>query len=298
MDFDRSETVLQLTELRDRLVNIENKINDVLKVRNDSALISPSIIPEIVNIPNPQLQPYAKRILTLVRPRDVVGSRLVRKGRDFDGGYVMLDHGLENVTAYSMGIGDDVSWDLDMAMLGCDVYQYDHTIDRFPLDHPRFPSFKVGICERPTDDPILRTIDELIEINGHQNQRDLIMKMDIEGAEWKVFEALSQGILAQFSQIVFEAHGLIHLDHTSHLRRFMMVLAKLNQTHQIIHVHANNWGRIAVVAGVFLPDGLELTYVRRVDHTFSECKKTFPTEIDMPNNHAAADYFLGALGQI
>jgi hypothetical protein len=285
-----------LAELRERLVHIEDKMDRALYERDKDKQIIPAITPEIVNMPNPRLQIFARQIFSLLRPQDAVGKRLVRKGRDFDGGYIMLDHALENATAYSLGINDDASWDLDMAMLGCDVFQYDHTIDKFPIAHPKFHSFRVGICELPTDDPNLKTIDELIRINKHPDHRDMILKMDIEGAEWKVLEYISETTLARFSQIVLELHLLSHVDDIHRLRRILNGLEKLNRTHQVIHVHANNCGRIALVAGVLLPDSLEVTLVRKTDHSFSECRKIFPTELDMPCNHAAADFFLGALG--
>jgi FkbM family methyltransferase len=285
-----------LDELRERLVNIEDKSNELLKDKAKEKLILPGIAPEIVNMPNPRLQPWARRIFSLLRPQDVAGKSFVRKGRDYDGGYLMLDHGLENATVYSMGISDDASWDVDMAALGCDVYQYDHTIDRFPAEHPKFHSFKIGICGRPVNDPKLKTIDQLIGINKHHDQHDMILKMDIEGAEWNVLADISEATMARFSQIVIELHWLTHVDDIHRLRRIIAGLEKLNQTHQVVHVHANNCGRIALIAGVLLPDSMEVALVRKTDHSFSECRRIFPTELDMPCNHAAADFFLGALG--
>ncbi len=287
-----------LDDMRQRLINIENKVNELLNGRRNDKPSLPNFATELVSLPNPQLQKYARKILSLVRPRDVVGKTLVRKGRDFDGGYVMLNDRLENATVYSLGISDDVSWDLDMAKLGCEVFQYDHTIERFPLDHPKFHSFKIGICERPSDNPVMKTIDELIEINNHRDENDIILKMDIEGGEWKVFEAMAESTLTRFSQIILELHWITVLDDTNHLRRLITALEKLNKTHQLIHLHANNYGRVAFVGGTLLPDSLEVAYVRKEDHTFSECKKIFPTELDMPCNHNAADVYLGPMGQV
>ncbi len=252
----------------------------------------------VIYMTNAQLRPLVRKIYSLLRPMDVVGGKLVRKGRDFDGGYIMLDQGLENATAYSLGINDDVSWDLDMAALGCEVFQYDHTIEHFPAEHPKFHSFKLGICDRPSTDPVLRTIEELIVENGHENARDLILKMDIEGGEWSVLEHLKSTTIEKFSHIVMEVHWFKHVDETAHVRRFIEVLIKLNSTHQIVHLHANNSGPVILVAGMILPDTFELTYVRKGDHQFSECRKIFPTEMDMPCDINFSDYFLGALGML
>jgi hypothetical protein len=87
-----------------------------------------------------------------------------------------------------------------------------------------------------------------------------------------------------------------YIDETFHVRRFVNALETLNRTHQLVHLHANNCGGLILAGGVILPETFEVTYVRRRDHTFIPCTKVFPTELDMPCNHAAADYFLGAIG--
>lgn len=62
--------------------------------------------PIIVNIPSASAGISARNILHLLRPCNVVGGSLIRKGRMNDGGYIMLDHGLDTSIAYSLGIGD------------------------------------------------------------------------------------------------------------------------------------------------------------------------------------------------
>lgn len=239
----------------------------------------------------------AQRMWSLMRPMDAIGRQLVRKGNPHDGGYLMVDHGLRNGVAYSLGINDDVSWDLDMAALGCEIYQYDHTIDRLPVENPRFHWFKQGIAAQPTPDGVLDSLPNLIARNGHANHTDLILKMDIEGYEWEVFESMDERTLRQFSQIVLEVHTLV-LGGSEKQAQIAQVLEKLYQTHQPVHVHANNHGFIGVVGGVTMPDTLELTYVRRSDHQFTTCNRMFPSEFDMRCRRDVPDFFLGPLGSL
>jgi hypothetical protein len=93
-----------------------------------------------------------------------------------------------------------------------------------------------------------------------------------------------------------EVHRLTELDRTDYFRRFVGVFEKLNASHQCIHVHANNCGRVVLLGGVMMPDSLELTYVRSSDYSFTECRRVFPTALDMPNDHTRADLYLGPLG--
>jgi hypothetical protein len=79
------------------------------------------------------------RFLKLARmffPRTAVGRRKIRIGRETDGGYVMLDDFDDIASAFSFGIADDASWDLDIAERGIRTYQFDHTINRAPSAHP------------------------------------------------------------------------------------------------------------------------------------------------------------------
>jgi hypothetical protein len=250
--------------------------------------------PVVVNVPGVSAGVKARNILHLLRPCNVVGGSLIRKGRVNDGGYIMLDYELDTKVAYSLGIGDDVSWDLDMASIGCQVWQYDNTIESLPMEHPRFHWKKIGIASVTGDG--MMSLPDIIRETGHSDKFDMILKMDIEGTEWSVFSGQDNAaVLPQFSQIVIELHKLIP-DNDARYENVIAVLARINETHQCIHVHPNNWGYLGIVGGVMIPDTLEVTYVRRGDHEFERCDKTFPTELDMSCRPEVPDYFLGAVG--
>jgi hypothetical protein len=231
-----------------------------------------------------------------------VGKTLVRKGQQCDGGYIMLDHGLQNAVAYSLGINRDVGWDLEMAALGCTLYQYDHTINALPVEHPNFNWKKLGIAAASSLEENMVTLDEEIISNGHVGKTNIILKMDVEDAEWDIFSALSDQSMAQFSQIVVEIHKLCTSDYehpTADIKTMLKrieVLDKISRTHQCIHVHGNNHGTLGLVAGVFLPDVMEVTYVRRADHAFEASECVYPTALDFPCRQEAPDFFLGTPG--
>lgn len=270
----------------------------VIFVKTDPVVIRKD--PAVIVAPDEAMGARVRTILSLVSPMDVVGGTLVRKGCPNDGGYIMLDSGLRSAVAYSLGIAGDVSWDLDMAALGCQIYQYDHTIDALPVSHPAFHWFRIGIAAQDSPDGLMCSLDTLIQRNGHVGRNDLILKMDIEGAEWDLFETMPESTLRQFSQIVMEMHHFAgaagHPSGPLFYQKFENILRKLDATHQCVHVHANNNGGLGIIGGTIIHDLLELTYVRRSDHQFEECRRIFPTPIDMPNVTTAPDYFLGPLG--
>ena len=293
---------------------VRAKVNEVahrsgLRGTNDSQVVfvktDPVLVrkdPSVICAPDQAMGESVREILRLISPMDVVGGNLVRKGCPNDGGYIMLDSGLVNAVAYSLGIAGDVSWDLEMAGLGCQIYQYDHTIEALPVSHPAFHWQRIGIAAQDSADGVMCTLDTLIQRNGHVGRNDLVLKMDIEGAEWDLFEVMPESTLRQFSQIVMEMHHFAgaagHPSGPYFYKKFEAVLRKLDATQQVVHVHANNNGGLGIIGGTIIQDLLELTYVRRSDHGFEECRRVFPTAIDMPNVTSAPDYFLGALGAL
>jgi hypothetical protein len=250
---------------------------------------SANAVSRIVLNPSEYSGDLAKKILRLLSPKDVVDMSFVRVGNERDGGYVMLDRDLQNSVAYSFGISEDVSWDQGMVDRGCQIYQFDHTINGLPYENPNFHWKKLGIAANTGGEFI--SVTDIIKENGHQNNNDLILKMDIEGAEWDVFESIDSDHLSKFKQIVVELHSFV-TGRTSHLERVVPVLEKLNRTHQSVHIHANNYGWLGIIGGVMLPDVFELTYVRRSDHQFVPCTREFPTPLDRACRADAPDYFL------
>ena len=232
----------------------------------------------------------AHHVLKALAPRNVVNGRKRRVGAAGDGGYVMLDAFDGNEPIYSFGVGGDVSWDRKFAEDGHTVYLYDHTVPGPPADHPRF------IFQPRAIDTGSGSIPVLIQENGHEGRQDLILSIDIEGDEHKVIPTCPPDNLAQFKQIVMELHGLTRIVDDQGFKTIDATISALLKAHQVIHVHANNWGWYGLLGGVPIPDTLELTLVRRADFVFEECRDDFPTELDLPCNPAVPDYFLGRLG--
>lgn len=252
--------------------------------------------PQVVVFPNPAHGETARKMLSLLAPMDVVGGRLIRVGGINDGGYIMLDHGLDNSICYSFGINDDVFWDLELAQRGSTIFQYDHTIEMLPIEHPSFHWQKSGIAAQSSPDNLFKSISDIVAERDAGGEAHSILKCDIEGHEWTALSATSSSVLKKFSQILMEIHALTLFDDEEHVTRVLESLEKLNESHQLIHVHANNCGRYVLAGGVGMPDTYEVTYVRRADHDFVPTDRVYPCELDRPCSDMAADYFLGRMG--
>lgn len=229
--------------------------------------------------------------LNHLRPHTVQEFQKFRAGASADGGYVMLDALHVGQIGYSIGIGGDVSWDIEMGERGLLIFQYDHTVDGPPATHPNFRFHKTELAV--TDGNEKLSLLSAIHANGHVAHDDMILKMDIEGAEWEILDTISNDILARFTQILLEIHDLGRLEEPDWRARANRVFAKIGATHACIHVHGNNWGRLCVVGGIPLPDVLELSFARRDIGTIVPSDELFPTSLDFPNNPRNHDFFLG-----
>lgn len=234
-----------------------------------------------------------KNVLRLLRPHKLVGASKVRTGRFFDGGYVMLDRFEGVQAAYSLGINDDVSWDLDMARRGIPVYQYDHTIEGLPEEHELFhwePKCISGIGDEENG---VETLEGLMAKNGHSDYDNMILKCDIEESEWLLLEKTPNSVLRKFSQIVIELHNMAYLTDTYHGNNVRRAIANLTSSHRVVHVHANNFAQWSVIGGIPVPAVLEVSLVRTSEGELVQSDEVFPTAMDMPCHAGEADMYLG-----
>jgi len=242
----------------------------------------------------PEHQDKALRMLGRLAPMDVIGFNKVRVGRDNDGGYVMIDDFEGIAGAYSLGISDDVSWDRQIAERGIRVFQYDHTINSLPEEHQNFRWSKLKIADCSDAKQGTTSIQDQFILNGHSPNRDYILKVDIEGAEWDVFAAVDANFLDSFRQIVCEFHHINEVSKTDKFEKMYRAVCNLTAHHSIVHVHGNNYARWAVIGGVPVPDVLEVTLVRSRDKEFKPASGTFPSQFDQPNSPHFADLMLGS----
>ena len=149
--------------------------------------------------------------LKLLSPRKT-DKTPIRIGNEIDGGYILLKELIkDNGVTYSFGVGHTNLFEQEMTKkYNHTNYMYDHTlIPKFVKRIPKTKNFvfkPIGVGSKNTED--LRTIPTMIEDNGHQNEKDMILQCDIEGAEWDIFKGISQDTLKQFAQIIIEFHSL------------------------------------------------------------------------------------------
>lgn len=231
--------------------------------------------------------------LSLLTPWDVAGCGKRRIGGEGDGGYVLLDRLRPEQAVLSYGVGPDCSFDTDLAQRGHHVLMFDHTVKNPPGGTPRGCIFTPeGVAASAQPQKGLDTIEAHMRRHGLLNRHDLILKMDIEGAEWDVLAALPEKILDAFEQIVVEFHSLNALNRDEFGARVRAALLRLNARFTLCHVHANVYGGLSMIEGVVVPPVLEATYVRSDLITRTPNRTLYPTEYDRTNRPGTKDVVL------
>jgi hypothetical protein len=238
-----------------------------------------------------KLQETFLEFLSLFTPRRAIGARKVRVGRPNDGGYVLLDDMTGVACALSFGIHDDCSWDLEIADRGIAVYQFDPSIEAPPVPHSRFHFFKKRISADQADDS--ESLDGALAMLPSGGP--VVLKLDIEGSEWEMFEAASVDGLRRISQIVCEFHNFSKIADARWRRRATAAMMKLKSVFEVVHIHGNNYGPMLLVANVPFPEYAEVTLANRALWRFDDLKEVFPALIDQPNRAGHPDLFLGTL---
>ncbi|MFT3802868.1 MAG: FkbM family methyltransferase [Burkholderiaceae bacterium] len=245
------------------------------------------------------LQPYDRRrqnrildVLALMRPLAMRSQQKIRIGNDCDGGYVVPARALDCDAVISIGVGPDVSFDFVLAERGARIIQFDHTVDGPPVDHPAFRFFNQGWGARTEGEFLsLRDIDARLE--GEPQHK--LLKFDIEGGEYDIFEALVADDLRSYEVICCELHHFAKLADEAFFAKIRHLLECLTHHHAPIHLHANNYGNFILIEGVPIPEVLELTLLRRdLDSFDGYSREPIPGPMDRPNHPLRPDLCMTA----
>jgi hypothetical protein len=251
--------------------------------------------------------------------RPVVVHDLVRVGNPNDGGYVVPESVISSAGCLlSFGVNDDWTFEQDFHRRnpGCIIHAYDHTVNRrhffrrAKMDFKRCLRLKGGAYDRFKKSwKTYREYQEFFSSNRiHYEERifdrvdgendatmekvfsrvggdfRVVVKMDIEGSEYRVIHPLLQ-YQARVDLLIVEFHD------TGPLRlTFLDCIEQLSAQYQIVHVHGNNGGGAAADG---LPDILEISFLSRRFNFPPVYRDELPLKgLDAPNLPHRPDFHL------
>jgi hypothetical protein len=187
-------------------------------------------------------------------------TSLVRIGGEGDGGYLVPDE-FENIKAcFSPGVGDTFHFESELSKKGIPSFLADGTIRDIKNHDPLIKFLRKNLSSRSGENEI--SLQKWVE-SCVPKQGDLILQMDIEGAEYSVLTVSDSDLLRRFRIIVIEFHNLDRLWDSEMFSIIDAIFEKLIEYFNIVHVHPNN-SRAPLRRGRFSSHPVvEVTFLRK-----------------------------------
>ena len=248
-----------------------------------------------------------------LKPYHTSFSNLVRLGRKYDGGYV-IDKRVIAKTRTIVTCGLEAEWSFEKEFQknnrNCKILAFDHTvnkkfwIDRFLKDfisllllkkiklnkifdvfkYIEYLSFFSG-----NNKHYLKKIVSKKEVKNNQitisdaigNNQDILLKIDIEGDEYKVLSEVDKNF-NKINLVIIEFHDL-----QKNLKKIKNFIKKTKLKN--IHINANNYGMVDVNG---IPQVIEMTLInpKKFKIKNSKTKRNYPIKgLDFKNHKRGPD---------
>jgi hypothetical protein len=199
-------------------------------------------------------------------------SKKNRLGAFRDGGYVIGILSEPYDCYISAGVADEESFSRDFinsyGMNKENAFAFDGTITNYPTIYTEDINFiKKNInsfCDEDNDNLL----------HYMKTYKNIFLKMDIEGGEYKWLLNTGENDLLSFKQIVMEFHGINDDSWSASYQEKLECFKKITNTHYLVHIHGNNHSE----QQNNIPDVVEGTFIRK------DCFDSEPelNRIDLP----------------
>jgi Methyltransferase FkbM domain len=185
-------------------------------------------------------------LLETLKPVALANCTLQRFGEVHDGGYLMCGNLLGSVkSGYSYGISGYDKWGCDIStQFKVTVHQYDcfnTTQPACPEGRTVFHAECVGDRQTSIEGRPFDTVANQLARNGDRARR-VVLKMDVEGAEWDSFLSAPNDVYERIDQMAVEFHWLRDETGWVQTEKYLRVVLRLKQFFEIAHIHFNNYG--------------------------------------------------------
>ena len=222
-----------------------------------------------------------ERLFAELQPVRLANCEFRRFGEPNDGGYLLCANLLSSVrSGYSYGISGYDQWGCDVSRaLSVPMHQY----DCFNLTRPvclggrtEFHEECIGGELATLDGRLFDSLENQFAKNG-DGGKQVIVKMDVEGAEWESLQRTPDAVFEKIDQLTIELHGVGE-------ERFLSVVQKLKQFFYVANIHYNNF---ACLKGIepFPAEVYEVLFVsKRLAVPGGSGAAGAPPELAAPNN--------------
>lgn len=230
----------------------------------------------------------SERVRGLMRrlcPQDC-GIELIRIGGAGDGGYLVPDD-LEGIEfCFSPGVSTVSTFENELAERGILSFLADGSVEGPAIVRPEFVFDRKFLGALNGGDTMTLAAWKDRYLPNYAG--DLLLQMDIEGAEYEVLLATPDSLLAQFRIIVAEFHFLDRMFEPGEFPVLEATFGRLLEHFHVVHIHPNNIGGSVKLDGMEVPKLLEFTFLNRRRVVRAEPQRRFPHPLDAENGRGRA----------
>lgn len=217
---------------------------------------------------------------------------LRRLGGVHDGGYLVPDDLGDVAACFSPGVGAVANFEKDLQeMYGIPSLLIDGSVEGPPAGfvplsfHRRY----LGVVD---NEQTIRLDTWVRSLPGCNRTADLLLQMDIEGAEYITLLGASDEVLTRFRVIVLEIHHIESWAHPMFMHVAEALFERLLAHFHVVHSHPNNCCGIVQIGTFLAPRVLELTLLRKDrSPALGPCLQ-FPNPLDSANIPNSPDLVL------
>jgi len=244
--------------------------------------------------PPPAVAQQRQALFDMLQPVALTNCQLERFGETHDGGYLMCSNLLGGVqSGYSYGINGYDKWGCDISTkFNLTVHQYDcfnTTQPACSAGETVFHAECVGDTTQTIEGRLFDTVRNQFARNGDSSKR-IVLKIDVEGAEWDSLLSAPDEILEQIDQMAVEFHWIEDEKfHWVQEDKYLRVVQRLKQFFEVGHLHFNNASCIGDLAP-FPTWAYEVLFVSKRLAVVDPSRKAGGLHrFDAPNNPSVAD---------
>lgn len=215
---------------------------------------------------------------------------LIRIGPEGDGGYVIPNILNQIDYCYSPGVGKISEFEKQIQNLKIKCFLADKNVENPSDEKFKFNFLKKNLNSFSDNQNI--TLNEWVDLNTGKNN-NLLLQMDIEGAEIDVILNSTEDTLKKFKLLIIEFHDFEYLKTLFGLRVLDNIFEKLNRNFTICHIHPNNCCGYVKFYKYKIPKVMEITFIRNDLISNKKLRNNnLPLKIDKKNYDNKDDLFL------
>ena len=219
-------------------------------------------------------------LIRRLRPVDC-GVELIRVGDAGDGGY-LIPNDLDGIEyCFSPGVSTISSFENALADRGIKSFLADYSIEAPNLIRPEITFDKKFLGSSDRNEYFTLETWKDTYLKGYR--AELLLQMDIEGAEYEVILNAPDSLLDQFRILVIEFHCLDKMLDQFAFRLISACFEKLLKMSYVVHLHPNNCCGSEKLDSLEIPRIMEFTFLNRRRVKEAKPQLAFPHRLDADN---------------